>query len=158
MTTTRVGAPFQDILSKVKDARVLSETSAGRSVLGTGTTRQLDLNGDGKADAQVTDWKSRTAGNRQWVSFLDAQGRPVDTFVSGGKKGWTMQPGDAPRVWSHTHHEYGSGGQERTIHERANPTTGDLGFRATTVRDGSSVKSTYEVDTDHNGTLETVTR
>jgi hypothetical protein len=41
---------------------------------------------------------------------------------------------------------------------RCDPTTGDLGFRATTVRDGTSVKSTYEVDTDRNGTLETVTR
>ncbi|MCU0699048.1 MAG: hypothetical protein MUC96_21295 [Myxococcaceae bacterium] len=159
MTTTRIGTPFQNILSKVKDARVVSEkTGAPNGILGTPTTREYDLDGNGTVDARSTEWAHRRNGTRTVLSFLDGQGRAVDTFVSGGKSGWTMKPGEPAQVWSHTHTEYGSGANKRVVHERANSGTGELGFRASTTLDGKTERAVYESDRDGNGTLETVVR
>ncbi|MDX2010215.1 MAG: hypothetical protein SFW67_08500 [Myxococcaceae bacterium] len=159
MTTTRIGTPFQNILSKVKDARVVSEkTGSPNAILGTPTTREYDLDGDGTVDARGTEWAHRHNGTRHFLSFLDDQGRPVDSFVSGGKSGWTTRPGEPARVWSHTHTEYGSGDNQRVVHERANSRTGELGSRTSTTRDGKTERAVYESDLDGNGTLETVVR
>ena len=159
MTTTRVGTPFQDVLSKVKNARLVSEkTGASNSILGRPTTREYDLDGNGTVDARHTEWTHQRNGTRDTLSFIDDKGRPVDTFVSGGKSGWATRPGESGNVFSHTHFEYGPGAKERVVHERANTATGELGFRATTTRDGTSKRAVYESDQDGNGTLETVVR
>jgi hypothetical protein len=156
MTTTRIGTPFQDVLSKVKDARVVSvKKDSSNGILGQATVRELDVDGDGTVDARHTEWKHRLNGTRHALSFLDDQGRPVDTFMSGGKQGWTMRPGDPSTIFSHTHREYGPGAKERIVHETA-PVGGGARCRTTTLRDGATTKSTAECDFDGNGTLEPV--
>ena len=84
MTTTRIGAPFQDVLSKVQNARVLSDEKGVDPFRGEHTDRKYDMNGDGVADARLIEAKKGAATHLE-LSFLDAKGRPVDTFVSGTK-------------------------------------------------------------------------
>lgn len=159
--TTRIGAPFQDVLSKVQNARVLSEEKGVDPFRGPHTDRQYDVNGDGVADARLIEAKKGSATYRE-LSFLDAQGRPVDTFVSGTRDDRFFGLMDTGRIWSHTHREYGATGNalswEREVYERASNTTGELSERVTTTRRNGSTQATFESDRDGNGSLETVVR
>lgn len=159
--TTRIGAPFQDVLSKVQNARVISEAQGVDPFRGPHTDRTFDLNGDGVADARLIEAKKGSATHRE-LSFLDAQGRAVDTFVSGTRADGFFGLSDTGRIWSHTHREYGPTGNafswEREVYERASNTTGALSERVTTTRRNGSTQLTFESDTDGNGSLETVVR
>lgn len=159
--TTRIGAPFQDVLSKVQNARVLSEEKGVDPFRGPHTDRTYDVNGDGVADARLIE-ATKGSSTRRELSFLDAQGRPVDTFVSGTKDDRFFGLMDTGRVWSHTHREYGATGNalswEREVHERASNTTGELSERVTTTRRNGASQLTFESDRDGNGSLETVVR
>ncbi len=161
MTTTRIGAPFQDVLSKVQNARVLSEEQGVDPFRGAHTDRKYDMNGDGVADARLIEAK-KGAANRRELSFLDAQGRPVDTFVSGTKDDRFFGLSDTGRIWSHTHREYAPTGNamswEREVYERASNTTGELSERVTTTKRNGKQQLTFESDKDGNGSLETVVR
>jgi len=161
MTTTRIGAPFQDVLSKVQNARVVSETKGSDPFRGAHTDRRFDMDGDGLADARLIEAKKGSATYRE-LSFLDAQGRPVDTFVSGTRDDRFFGLSDTGRIWSHTHREYAAAGNalswEREVYERASNTTGELSQRVTTTRRDGSAQATFELDQDGNGSLETVVR
>ncbi len=161
MTTTRIGAPFQDVLSKVQNARVLSEEKGVDPFRGPHTDRKYDMNGDGVADARLIEAK-KGAATRLELSFLDAKGRPVDTFVSGTKDDRFFGLSDTGRIWSHTHREYGASGNamswEREVYERASNTTGELSERVTTTKRNGKQESTFESDNDGNRSLETVVR
>lgn len=161
MTTTRIGAPFLDVLSKVQNARVLSEEQGTDPFRGAHTDRKFDIDGDGVADARLIEAKKGAATYRE-LSFLDAKGRPVDTFVSGTKEDRFFGPSDTGRIWSHTHREYGATGNamswEREVYERASNTSGELSQRVTTTRRNGAQQQTFEADQDGNGSLETVVR
>ncbi|MDP3505427.1 MAG: hypothetical protein Q8S33_34120 [Myxococcales bacterium] len=161
MTTTRIGAPFQSVLSKVQNARVLSEEKGVDPFRGPHTDRKYDIDGDGVADARLIEAK-KGASTRLELSFLDAKGRPVDTFVSGTRHDDFLGLSDTGRIWSHTHREYTPTGNamswEREVYERASNTTGELSERVTTTKRNGSQQLTFESDRDGNGSLETVVR
>lgn len=157
MSNTLVGAPFQSVLAKVQNARVLSESHAKNvPFFGDERVRTFDVDGNGKADAKLTE--STLGGvTRRELTMLDEQGREVDTFVSGTKRDAFFGAVETGKVWSHAHTEYGgSGARVLEVYEKASNDTGALKLRATTTFSGGSEKTTFELDKDGNGTLETV--
>lgn len=153
MSNTLIGTSFQALLSTVKNARVVSEVKHGNlPMLGDHVTKTLDLDGNGTVDARLAESTKGTVTRRE-LTFLDAQGRPVDSFVSGTRHDPFFGLFETGKVWSHTHRDYeGTGATPvREVYERADTTTGNLSKRTTTDQHGTKV----ELDTDGNGSLET---
>lgn len=158
MSNTLIGSPFQNVLAKVQNARVLTETKEKNvPMFGDEVRRTFDVNGDGKADARLVE--STVMGTtRRELTLMDAKGRTVDTFVSGTRYDpFFRSLSETGKVWSHEHREYS--GDSATpvfeVYERASNKTGALSARATTTFAGGE-KTKLELDKDDNGSLETV--
>lgn len=157
MSNTLVGAPFQSVLAKVQNARVLSESNAKNvPFFGNERVRTFDVDGNGTADAKLTE--STLGGvTRRELTMFDAQGRKSDTFVSGTKRDSFFGLVETGKVWSHEHVEYGGSGQRvLEVYEKASNETGALRARATTTFDGGAETTKVELDKDGNGSLESV--
>ena len=79
MSNTLIGSPFQNVLAKVQNARVLTETKEKNvPMFGDEVRRTFDVNGDGKADARLIE--STVMGTtRRELSLMDAQGQTPGT-------------------------------------------------------------------------------
>jgi hypothetical protein len=159
--STRIGSQFSDVMARLNTARKLEEKQYKNvAFFGDLTDRKFDLDGDGKADVRTSE-ATKMGATRREVTFLDAQGRAVDTFTSGTRLDSFFGLVETGKVWSHTHYERDAAtGLTTETYERASNKTGELSARATKVFDSTTlrvIKDSEVSDRDDNGTLETST-